>query len=458
MKLSILTTFLTALLLLFSGCVGTTPKPSDKVKIDKTLPIITLTKNGVITDMKTVAFEWKSITDPKVSGVFVYKKSPNQKELQYYDTISTRYSTHYVDRNVKPGSEYSYVFRTFSQKNQGVNSKIFKVKTLPVLASVSWIHSIGGLPRIAKIIWRPHTSERVDSYIIERKTFEDDKWDEIAELSGRLNAEFIDEGLEDNRVYLYRIKVKTYDNIISTPSAIVKTVTKPLPKSIVEISATKDLPREIKIQWKPVKMKDFQRYYLYRSEDVDGVYELIAKLYNNHFTDKIDEDGKRYFYRVSAVDKDGLESPHDGVTAMGMTLEKPHAPAIVEAKLLGDKIELKWEKNDPRTISYIVVRRAKKGWFDEVKKEFKGIKKNSFVDHNIEADTLYKYNIYSVDDNGIISKPSIDVEIKTPESQRIEEAPKVHTKSQEQSVKSIQKSQNDVTEVSPVEELDLNGL
>jgi len=460
MKLSILTTLFTVSLLLLSGCGGITPTPKEKVTVDKTLPVVTLTKNGIITDMKTVAFEWKSITDPKVSGIYVYKKSPNDTEMKYYDTISTRYSTHYVDRDVEPGQKYSYSFRVFSKEAQGVNSKIFVVNTLPVLQSVSWIHSIGGLPRIAKIIWRPHTSERVDSYLIERKTFEDEKFKEIAELSGRLNAEYIDEGLEDNRVYLYRIKVKTYDDIISTPSAVVKSITKPLPKSITEISATKNLPKEIKITWVATNQKDFERYYLYRSDDIDGSYELIAKLYNNNFLDKVNEDGKRYFYRVAVVDKDGLESPHDAITAMGMTLEKPTAPAILEAKLVGNKIELKWEKSDPRTISYIVVRKAKKGWFDVVSKEFKGIKHPYFVDNDIAADTLYTYTVYSVDVNNIVSKPSIEVEIKTPESKKIIEAPKAKETTQEKLAQPVttKTTSTDTTKVVPVEELDLNGL
>jgi len=462
MKLSILTTLFAASLLLLSGCAELTPTPKEKVNVDKTLPTVTLTKNGIITDMKTVAFEWKSITDPRVVGIYVYKKSlegKKKKELKYYDTIDTRYSTHYVDRDVKPDTRYAYAFRVFTKKSQGVNSKVFVVNTLPVLQSVSWIHSITGLPRIAKIIWRPHSSERVASYLVERKTFEDKEWHRIADLSGRLNAEYIDTGLEDNRVYMYRIRVKTYDDIISTPSQIVKSVTKPLPLSVTNIVASRNLPKEIKIRWKASTQKDFARYYLYRSDNVDGSYELIAKLYNNHFTDKINEDGKRYFYRVSVIDKDGLESEHDSNTVMGMTLSKPNAPAIVEAKLVGNSIELKWGNSDPRTTSYIVVKRSKNGWFDEVRKEYKGITKSKFIDSNIKPDTLYKYQVYSVDENAIVSKPSIEVQIQTPESNKIIPAKKVENKKEEK-VAAVKDSANNSSEttVSPDKDLDLNGL
>jgi fibronectin type 3 domain-containing protein len=301
-------------------------------------------------------------------------------------------------------------------------------------------------------------SERVSTYIIERKTFEDKEWHQIDELSGRLNAEYIDTGLEDNHVYMYRIKVKTYDGIISTPSQIVKSVTKPLPASVSKISATKNLPKAIKITWTPSKQKDFERYYLYRADDIDGSYELIAKLYNNHFTDKIEEDGKSYFYKVSVVDKDGLESEHDKIKVMGMTLAKPNAPAIVEAKQKGSTIELKWGESDPRTVSYMVVKKSKKGWFDETSKEYKGLKKTLFIDSNIEPDTLYTYTVYSVDKNGIVSDPSIEVQIKTPESKEIIQAPKAKA-AQEKPVKAVTpKSSSSETTVAPAQELDLNGL
>jgi fibronectin type 3 domain-containing protein len=459
MKLSILTTLCAASLLLFSGCAELTPTPKEKVVVDSSLPTINLTKNGIITDMKTVAFEWKSISDPRVEGIYVYKKSQGDKaskNLKYYDTIDTRYSTHYVDRNVVPNTKYSYAFRVFTKDSQGVNSKVFIVKTLPVLQSVSWIHAIEGLPRIAKIIWRPHSSERVDSYIIERKTFADKEWHKIDELSGRLNAEYIDTGLKDNHVYMYRIRVKTYDNIISTPSQIVKSVTKPLPISVTNIEATKNLPKEIQITWNAATQKDFARYYLYRADAVDGPYELIAKLYNNHFTDKIDEDGRAYFYRVSVIDKDGLESENENNTVMGMTLTKPNAPAIVEAKLVGSHIELRWDKSDPRTTSYIVVKKSKKGWFDEVKKEYKGIKKTLFIDADIKPDTLYTYTVYSVDENAIVSEPSMEVQIKTPESKEILKAPKV--KETERELAKPVKSSSTKTTVAPDKDLDLNGI
>lgn len=415
MKLSIQILLLTVLIALFSGCTHI-PKPKAEVPIDKSLPVIKLTKNGVITDMNSIAFEWESLKNDAIEGVYVYKLSPNstEKKPSYYATIHNRFSTHFVDNDVVPDTKYTYAFQTFSKKSQSPSSEYVIVNTLPVLQSVSWIHSIPNMPRSAKIIWRPHNNQKVKSYIIERNTLENEDWKTHATVEGRLTAEFIDLDLKDKYTYKYRVRVKTFDNIISTPSEIVKVVTKALPKEVDNITATRDLPRKIEIRWDKTDNADFERYYVYRSKDIKSSYELVAKLYNNIFVDEIGEDGKQFFYRVSVVDKDGLESKHEEHSMQGITLVKPNPPALFEAKLINGKVELKWDKVDSRIKTYTVSKRIKKGFFNEAVEEYTEIKEMKYIDSDIEPDTIYYYRVYGIDVHGIKSEPSIEVELKSP--------------------------------------------
>jgi len=419
MKLWISGILCTAFMLMISGCNTATPTPKEEAEIDSTLPVIELTKNGIFADTNAIAFEWKNIEDPRVKGVFVYKEmtSPQNENVEnsYYNTVKSRFATHYLDTEVAPDTKYTYFFRTFSDNAQSLKSKFIVVNSLPVLQSVSWIHSVEGMPRSAKIIWRPHTNQKVKAYIIERKTLEDEKWNELTTVQGRLSAEYIDLDLKDNFVYKYRIRVITYDGIISTPSEIVKVVTKALPNGVSGIAATKNLPKIIKLNWDKTTQKDFSRYYVYRSNELEGSYELIAKLHNNRFTDEVGEDGKSYFYRVSVVDKDGLESLYKKTSVLGMTLAKPTAPSVVEAKLIGDKIKISWNNTDPRTKSYTIVKVSKKGWFESVTEEIADVPTVTYEDSDIDSDMAYTYIIYAVDSNGIKSKPSIEVNIKTKE-------------------------------------------
>ncbi|MEA2072054.1 MAG: hypothetical protein U9O86_00585 [Campylobacterota bacterium] len=460
MKFWTLTTLWTVSLLLLSAC-GAKPTPQKETVIDNTLPSVQLTNNGMIVGMKSIAFEWNNISDHRVRGIYVYKKTPSvddkPSELQYFSTIDSRFKTHFVDSDVNPDTRYSYVFQTFKDDADGPKSKPFVVNTLPVLQSVSWIHSITGMPRVAKIIWRPHTNEKVKAYVVERKTLEDEKWEKHATVTGRLSAEYIDEELNDNYVYMYRVRVVTYDGITSTPSQIVKVVTKALPMSIKNIKTTTNLPHRIDIKWGESKEEDFALYYLYRSSDIDGRYELIAKLHNSKFSDKIDEDGKSYFYRVSCVDKDGLESENSKSSIQGVTLSRPDAPAIVEAKNLGKSIEIHWSQTDPRSVSYIVTKLHKKGWFKESSEEFIGIKSHKFIDTNVEPDSTYTYVVQSLDKHEIISEESVAVKIITPESTEIQRAPQAKvTEVKESVVAPVVETKEEL--ISAPQDLDLSGL
>lgn len=422
MKLWKITTSLTVSLLILSGCGVPKPAAPDSAVIDKTLPTIVFTKNDFIVGMKSVAFEWKSITNPNVKGIYVYKVSPKAREkntLAYYKTIKNRFATHFLDRDVVPNTKYTYAFKTYSNKAESIRSKAVTVKTLPILNSVSWIYSITGMPRAAKILWRPHSNKRVDGYIIERKNLQEDKWEKLATIDGRLNAEYIDTGLHDNYVYLYRVRAVTYDNIISAPSKVVKVVTKPLPIGIENIKATQNLPHKIDISWSPSKQKDFAYYALYRSENLDGSYKLIAKLHHNKFEDKIKENGKVYFYRVSAIDKDGLESLHEKNSIQGMTLGAPSAPGSVDAKLIGNTIKIQWSKSDPRSVSYMVRKKHKQGWFKEGVDEYDVDGGTTFIDKEVEPNSTYKYTVFALDKNSIRSAASVEVKIVTPKAKEI---------------------------------------
>ncbi|MEA3228615.1 MAG: hypothetical protein U9P38_06060 [Campylobacterota bacterium] len=405
MKLWILTTLSTVSLLIFSGC-GASPEPKKELKVDLTLPVVTLTQNGVFADINAIAFEWKSLNNSDVTSIDIYKQS------KYYETIDNRFATHYVDNNIRPNTLYSYAFKTVSKESESKLSQVVKVKSLDFLDSVTWIHSITGMPRSAKIIWRPHSNTKVKSYIIERRTLLEKEYQTIAKIDGRLNAEFIDKELEDNYKYRYRVRVETFDKIISKPSLSVDVITRELPSKIININATKTLAKKIDLKWNRSDSKQFHQYYIYKAQSVDGNYKLIATLYNNYYTDNVEEDGKKFFYRVSAVDVDGLESVYDKNTIVGMTISKPKTPKIVVSRFFDNKIEIKWNNIDSRTKKYRVVKIEKEGWFDKTEKIFDDITGTTFIDKNIKVGNSYFYKIAAFDKDSVVSKYSEEVEVK----------------------------------------------
>jgi fibronectin type 3 domain-containing protein len=405
----------TSILVLLSACTGG-PSASKPQKVDKTLPQVSL--NGYLSDMTSAAFEWKPITDSRVQGYIVYRSDPDSQkpnELQETEKITNARITHYLDEDLKPGTLYHYRFATYNaQGGVSVASEQSDVRTLPLLPSVSFFSTAEAMPRSAKLVWRPHTDNSVVAYRLERRQGGTDKWRKIATIKGRLNAEYIDEGLEDNTRYEYRLRSVTYDGILSEPSDTAAVITKAPPKPVSTISASQGKAGIIEIDWQVEADSKATYYRLYRATSSNGNYKLIAdKLTATHYSDKIKEPGKRYFYKVSGVSEDGLESDIETLqAAMGTTLDAPSAPTNLKAMVENETVQLTWAPGDSRTLSYIVIKKTDTGLLSSETQQFNNIKKTLIIDSSLQQGEEYTFSVIGVDKYGIKSAPSASVQVK----------------------------------------------
>ncbi|BBG66076.1 putative fibronectin domain-containing lipoprotein [Hydrogenimonas sp.] len=364
--------------------------------------------------MTSVGFEWKMIPSARIEGYMLYRLDPGSRDgkLKRVATISDRYSSHYVDENLKPGSLYIYQMSTYTSDGfESLQSEPVRVKTAPMVPSVSFLRAIANLPERIKLIWRPHQDMRVTGYVIERTTVaEPGKWQEIAEVQNRLSAEYIDRQIKQEEVYVYRVRVKLCNGLVSGPSTAVKAITKPLPKPPLHLTATQDLPRSIHLEWQPSPTPDVVYYKVYRSPFANAFYIYRAKTDKTFFDDRVDDDGKIYYYKVSAVDKDGLESPIPDVPVMGSTLTRPSPPTITAAKTAFSQGIIIWEPGDDRAEKYDVIRTHWEGLSRETR-TFTNIYGNKFVDKFMKPGIKYTYRVVEIDRNGLRSEPSEAVEL-----------------------------------------------
>lgn len=395
---------------LFSGC-AVAPKPEKAITIDSTLPVLSM--NGFISDITSAAFEWKPVEDPRVAGYYVYRNTPGAEDqkLHRVGSIDSRFATHFVDNDLVPNTQYQYRFASYTKEgSESVGSETLIVATQPMIAPVSFFQSVGNMPRSAKLLWRPHPNGKISGYTIERLNVNDQEWSQIAAINGRLNAEYIDTKLKDGQVYHYRVKAHTFDKLVTAPSETAKVVTKPLPPQIKNIAASNNLPHAITLTWEASPLSDVSHYNIYRSISPNGVFDYHVKLEGTTFTDKVNEDGKFYFYKVTAVDKDGLESQLSSVAVQGSTLSKPQTPIAYDGKIVDKGVELQWTNNDPRTVSYTVVKTTKKSWINRESVDINNITEPHFRDNDIVLGTSYQYQIMSVDKDGIRSLPTKAIE------------------------------------------------
>jgi len=408
-KFRIFTTILIATLI--SGCQFTNPiaKPLTSDKHLKTVQ-----KIKTISESTAIAFEWLPFSDsPHIAGYKIYREELDDGKLNFrlIATLNDRIASHYVDSELNPNTSYKYTFIVFTNDNRkSTPSKPVIAKTLAMLKPIHYIIPVSNLANKTKLLWRPHQNIDVSGYIIERNDVYSKEWKKVGELNNRLNVEFIDTDLETNRAYKYRVRVKTFNGVVSNPSKIVETLTKALPKPIVDITASSELPKEIKISWRRNDDVNIQGYNIYRSKSNDGTFDLIAEVKDNSYSDQIVEDGKQMFYKVSAVDKSGLESIVSNLPIMGNTLFKPKPPKITTLKADSSEIFLKWIATDPRTLKYKIIRKKGNSWIkkDEI---FFSVDKTEYLDKDVVLNQTYSYQIIAIDKFGIESIPTEKSEI-----------------------------------------------
>lgn len=415
--------FLIGSIALFSGCQQNLDKPLQP-KIDKNLPMVQTNSIRSISGIDFIALEWKGIDSQEALGYNIYRSDmqKDSKKFKRIASLKNKYITHYLDKGLEANNKYSYSISLISKDNvESTPSESTILSTLPNFKSISLLDTRSNLPRQIKILWRPHEDASVSGYIIERNTPTASKWEKLVELKDRYNIEYIDTGLGDNETYSYRIKAIKFNGIVSNPSDVSRATTKSLPSQISTLKATNNLPRKIQISWGESQTEDVVRYNIYSSVRVDGSFQKIAQapIGHNRFDNNIAQDGATFFYKITTVDKDGLESNIDDVKAvMGSTLSKPKMPKITLAQIQDNKIILNWEDSDKRAIKYNIYKSVNNSWADKELKVIKNLTGLRFEDKDVLRGVEYRYSIQAIDKYGILSEKTAELSSMLPKLQQ----------------------------------------
>lgn len=413
------------LVLFVSGCeyknALTTPT---KPKIDATLESVNSDSIRSIPDINAVAFEWQKVDDPRVDRYYFYRANMQEdgQKLKRVATVENKYSTHFTDTDLEPSTQYTYSISAATK--EGFESKptsSYTVETLPRPEAISFVQAISNLPRQIKILWRPHTNQRIESYTVEKKSPTTTKWETLETIDGRLNAEVIDEDLKDNVVYMYRVIAHTFDDIDSLPSEIVKAQTKQLPAGVNNLTATNNQPRKITLNWEPSKTQDIVKFKIYNNSTATGSFSGLAIVNAQTFSydNLINEDGKIVFYKITSIDKDGLETALNMNSVMGSTLVKIAKPIMTLAQIQGERAILNWQSGDDRTVSYIVHKKIKENLFSYKNVKFTNVTDNRFEDKDIIRGVEYTYTLQGVDEFGILSERTNETTLILPKLQEV---------------------------------------
>ncbi|EAH9284964.1 ferrous iron transporter A [Campylobacter upsaliensis] len=393
---------LASLTLLFSACSVaelTTPK---QTQLNESLPKVQSLKS--ISDLSNVAFEWEPLYSENIQGFYLYRSSEKEPQMKLVATIKDKFQTHYVDTKLESGTKYQYMMKTFNEQGHfSEEGQVIEIATQPRPEPLAFVQAITNLPERIKLIWRPHTDLRVNAYIIEKKKVEDKKFAKIGEVKNRLSAEFIDE-VKANENFLYRVSALTFDGIQSEPSEVLNSTSKALPPEITHLSASNDLNGKIILSWDTPVYEDFSYFKIYATSSSFLPFTLLAKTDKNSYEDIVQGAGESKQYKITMVDKDGLESPMPKKGVEGKTLGLPASPSIILAQITSEGIVLEWADNDNRAVEYEVKR-----YGGDQNAIFKGIKEKRLRDIKALAGVEYSYEVIAIDELGQRSAPSSKV-------------------------------------------------
>lgn len=393
---------LASLTLLFSACSVaelTTPK---QTQLNESLPKVQSLKS--ISDLSNVAFEWEPLYSENIQGFYLYRSSEKEPQMKLVATIKDKFQTHYVDTKLESGTKYQYMMKTFNEQGHfSEEGQVIEIATQPRPEPLAFVQAITNLPERIKLIWRPHTDLRVNAYIIEKKKVEDKKFAKIGEVKNRLSAEFIDE-VKANENFLYRVSALTFDGVQSEPSEVLNSTSKALPPEITHLSASNDLNGKIMLSWDSPVYEDFSYFKIYATSSSFLPFTLLAKTDKNSYEDIVQGAGESKQYKITMVDKDGLESPMPKKGVEGKTLGLPASPSIILAQITSEGIVLEWVDNDNRAVEYEVKR-----YGGEQNAVFKGIKEKRLRDIKALAGVEYSYEVIGIDELGQRSAPSSKV-------------------------------------------------
>ncbi len=408
-------------MLLIGGCSGKSIQNPlaglGALKLDRSLPIVKDLKT--INSMTEIAIEWKPEIRRGIAGYRIFR-SENGSKFRLIKILPDRYSAHFTDTNIRPNSTYVYKVSLFTTDGRvSLTNTTRPVSTKGQVQPPVLVDLISDLPNRIKLLWRIHPNPIVKAYIVERREVGKKSWRKVAILRNRLTVEYIDKDVVPGREYEYRIKAKTYDGIISPPSAPKVGHAKPLPKPIVRISATDNMPKQIQLTWSDPNEgeRTIVHYNVYSSAFKDGLYTKLASTKDKSYVDRIDKDGVIRYYQVTAVDSDDLESPKGVVVAKGKTMGNGAGPVITSAVLRHNAIILTWKPPKEPVTSYTIVKKYWDGWRLRKLKivDFKSSRVPvRFIDKKIKSNTKYTYYVYGVNELGIPTEPSqaISVEVQ----------------------------------------------
>ena len=248
------------------------------------------------------------------------------------------------------------------------------------------------------------------------------------EHEANASLSYLDRQIDEGAVRWYYVTSEDSSGNVSRPSNVVEVFRKDLtpPATPVQVKAVADEKQGIKLGWTNNTEADLAGYLVERTTNISGkgkaakadsqFFVLNADpLTANAYIDSVPPTSQsRYAYRVVAIDKAWNRSePSEVVIARMPDKVPPRPPVLVDAKLEGETVTLRWQNSIEEDLAgYRVARLANdKEGFLALGREMVAANQNTFQDKPEQIGVTYQYRMTAVDESGNESQPSAPIKV-----------------------------------------------
>ena len=269
----------------------------------------------------TVTMTYSDSGKPKltwnaVSGATSYRVFRSESRGTGYSLLGTTTATSYTNTGAAVGKTYYYRVKAVNSVGTSGYSNIVsgKAKTAaPAAPSVTAGNSSTGKPQLT---WKAVSG--AVKYEVYRSTRQNSGY---SLLGTTTSTSYVNTGASTGTTYYYRVKAVNRNGMASGYSNIVSGKAKAAAPAAPSVTAGNSSTGKPRLTWKAVS--GATSYRIYRSENRGTGYSLLGTTSSTSYVNTGAAAGKTYYYRVKAVNRDGMASGYSNIVSGKATLPAP---------------------------------------------------------------------------------------------------------------------------------------
>ena len=345
----------------------------------------------------TVTMTYSDSGKPKltwnaVSGATSYRVFRSESRGTGYSLLGTTTATSYTNTGAAVGKTYYYRVKAVNSVGTSGYSNIVsgKAKTAaPAAPSVTAGNSSTGKPQLT---WKAVSG--AVKYEVYRSTRQNSGY---SLLGTTTSTSYVNTGASTGTTYYYRVKAVNRNGMASGYSNIVSGKAKAAAPAAPSVTAGNSSTGKPRLTWKAVS--GATSYRIYRSENRGTGYSLLGTTSSTSYVNTGAAAGKTYYYRVKAVNRDGMASGYSNIVSGKAKAAAPAAPSVTAGNSSTGKPRLTW-KAVSGAVSYRIYRSESRGTGYSL---LGTTSSTSYVNTGAAAGKTYYYRVKAVNRDGMAS-------------------------------------------------------